>query len=185
MATTPEQIEDYFKQLDWPFVKKEEKLWDSGYNGNNLRFRFYVRLTDNWLYVTWLFPIAIHDDCRANLYEHVLRMCYTMNGAKVMLDNDNDLTLTIEYPAANVQVEEFESALRGVCWNVDQFFLEMTRLATDPTAVSSLHPKTDGGSEASSGPTGASGPTSPTGGPGGPGPDSPGSDVDWGTPPAS
>ena len=66
MATTPEQIEEYFKQLDWPFIRKEGNLWDSGYNGNNFRFRFFVRLTDNWLYVTWLFPVAIHDDCRAN-----------------------------------------------------------------------------------------------------------------------
>jgi uncharacterized membrane protein YgcG len=184
MATTPEQIEDYFKQLDWPFVKKEEKLWDSGYNGNNLRFRFYVRLTDNWLYVTWLFPIAIHEDCRANIYEHTLRMCYTMNGAKVMLDNDNDLTLTVEYPAANIQVEEFESALRGVCWNVDQFFLEMTKLATDPSAVSSLRPKpADGSAPAGSGSSGSGGTDSGSGGSGTSGPG--GTDVDWGTSPSS
>ena len=66
MATTPEQVEDYFKQLEWPFIRKEGNLWDSGYNGNNFRFRFFVRLTENWLYVTWLFPVAIHDDCRAS-----------------------------------------------------------------------------------------------------------------------
>jgi uncharacterized membrane protein YgcG len=185
MATTPEQIEDYFKQLDWPFVKKEEKLWDSGYNGNNLRFRFYVRLTDNWLYVTWLFPIAIQESCRANVYEHSLRMCYTMNGAKIMLDNDNDLTLTVEYPAPNLQVEEFESALRGVCWNVDQFFLELTKLATDPTAVSSLRPKPADGSDSSgsSGSGGTSGTDSGSGGSGSSG--SGGTDVDWGTSPSS
>jgi uncharacterized membrane protein YgcG len=183
MATTPEQIEDYFKQLDWPFVKKEEKLWDSGYNGNNLRFRFYVRLTDNWLYVTWLFPIAIQESCRANIYEHTLRMCYTMNGAKVMLDNDNDLTLTVEYPAPNLQVEEFESALRGVCWNVDQFFLEMTKLATDPTAVSSLRPKPADGSDSGSGSSGSSGGDSGSGGSDTSG--SGGTDVDWGTAPSS
>ncbi len=183
MATTPEQIEDYFKQLDWPFVKKEEKLWDSGYNGNNLRFRFFVRLTDNWLYVTWLFPIAIQEACRANIYEHTLRMCYTMNGAKLMLDNDNDLTLTVEYPAANVQVEEFESALRGVCWNVDQYFLEMTKLATDPSTVSSLRPKAEGG-DASTPPPSDSGPTG-TGNSGPGGTPTTGSDVDWGTTPTS
>ena len=184
MATTPEQIEDYFKQLDWPFIRKEEKLWDSGYNGHNYRFRFFVRLTDNWLYVTWLFPVAIRDECRANLYEHCLRMCYTMNGAKVMLDNDNDLTLTVEYPSTNVQVEEYESALYSVCRNVDQFFLEMTRLATDPTVVSSLKPKAEdesgtppasnsggGGSSSSGGSTGGGG-TPPGGG---------STDVDWGS----
>ena len=69
-------------------------------------------------------------------------MCYTMNGVKVMLDNDNDLTLTVEYPSESIQVDEFESALRNVCWNVDRFFLEMANLATNPSAVSSLKPKT-------------------------------------------
>lgn len=110
-------------------------------------------------------------------------MCYTMNGAKIMLDNDNDLTLTVEYPAPNLQVEEFESALRGVCWNVDQFFLEMTRLATDPSVVSSLRPKPADGSDAGSGTSGTSGSDSGSGGSGTSG--SGGSDVDWGTTPSS
>jgi uncharacterized membrane protein YgcG len=180
MATTPEQIEEYFKELDWPFIRKEGNLWDTGYNGNNYRFRFFVRLTDSWLYVTWLFPVAIHDDCRNNIYDHCLRMSYTMNGAKVMLDGDNDLTLTVEYPADNIQVAEYESALRNVCWNVDRFFLELTKLATDPTAVSSLAPKPadsaaasgSGGSDTSGGGTGSSGSGTSGGG---------STDVDWGT----
>ena len=25
MATTPEQIEDYFKQLDWPFISQRRQ----------------------------------------------------------------------------------------------------------------------------------------------------------------
>ena len=177
MATTPEQIEQYFKDLDWPFIRKEGNLWDSGYNGNNFRFRYFVRLTENWLYVTWLFPVAIHDDCRNNLYEHCLRMCYTMNGAKVMLDGDNDLTITVEYPSEYIQVDEFESAMRNVCWNVDRFFLEMAKLATEPDAVSSLKPKKEGedGSSSSSGSGGSSSDGSGSSGSGGSG------GVDWGS----
>ena len=181
MPITPEQVEEYFKQLDWPFIRKDERLWDSGYNGNNYRFRFFVRVVESWMYVTWLFPIAIRDECRANIYEHCLRMGYTMNGAKVMLDNDIDLTLTVEYPADNVSVEEFESALRNVCWNVDKFFMEMARLATDPNAVSSLRPpppaaggSSGGATGGSSGSSGSSGTPPATGG-------TTGGDVDWGT----
>src|SRR5215212_2372522 len=183
MATTPEQIEQYFKELDWPFIRKEGNLWDSGYNGNNFRFRFFVRLTENWLYVTWLFPVAIHEDCRANIYEHCLRMCYTMNGAKVMLDNDDDLTLTVEYPSESIQVDEFESALRNVCWNVDRFFLEMANLATNPSLVSTLKPKPqDSSSDSSSGASGSSG----SGGSHDSGGGSGSGGVDWGTtPPAT
>jgi hypothetical protein len=58
----------------------------------------------------------------------------------------------------------------------------MTRLATDPTAVSSLRPKPEGGAEA----PGTTGTDSSPSGPGGSGSDdTPGSDVDWGTTPTS
>ena len=143
MATTPEQIEEFFHELDWPFVRKEDNLWDTGYRGSNLRFRFFVRLTESWLYVTWLFPVAIRDDCRFNVYEHCLRMCHHMHAAKVMLDGDDDLIITVEYPADNLDLDRFESAIRNVCWNVDRYFMELTRLATDPAAVSSLRPGGD------------------------------------------
>jgi hypothetical protein len=137
---TPEQIEAHFQQLDWPFSRKEDNLWESGYSGSNVRFRYFVRLTPNWLYVTYLFPVAIRPECRAAMYEHCLRMCFTMNAAKVMLDDDDDLTITVEYPAENLDVARFESAMRNVCWAVDRFFVELVNVATNPAAVSSLGP---------------------------------------------
>jgi hypothetical protein len=61
----------------------------------------------------------------------------------------------------------------------------MTRLATDPTAVSSLRPKPEGGA-AASGTTGTDSSPSGTSGTDGSGSgDTPGSDVDWGTTPSS
>ena len=163
MPTTPEQIDEYFHKLDWPFSKREPTLWDSGYVGTHYRVRFVVRLTDRWCYVNALLPVKVQPDCRANLYEHALRLNYSMNGAKLYLDNDDDLTLAMEIPAADISVDEFESALYGVCTNADRQFIELIRLATDPTAVSSLKPQPPAAPDTAGG-VDWSGGTPPTGG---------------------
>jgi hypothetical protein len=140
MPTTPEQIDEYFAKLDWPFSKREPTLWDSGYIGENFRVRFIVRLTERWLYVNALLPAKIHADCRPNLYEHLLRLNFVLNGVKLFLDGDDDVTLAMELPASAVSLEDFETALYAVCSNADRHFVELIRLATDPTAVSSQKP---------------------------------------------
>src|SRR5690348_14417808 len=104
MAITAEQIDQYFKDLDWPFSKREDTLWDSGYVGQNYRVRFVVRLTERWVYVNALLPAKIKPECRANLFEHLLRLNYQINAAKFYLDNDDDVTLACEISAADLQV---------------------------------------------------------------------------------
>jgi hypothetical protein len=58
-----------------------------------------------------------------------------------MLDNEDDMILTVELPNAALQVGEFEDALRAICVYADENYVELVRLATDPSAVSSLKPK--------------------------------------------
>src|SRR6185369_11692019 len=106
MATTAEQIDEYFHKLDWPFTKREETLWESGYVGESYRVRFVVRLTDRWLYVNALLPAKIRPDCRVNLYEHLLRLNYVLNGVKLYLDADDDVTLAMEMLSGDLSVDE-------------------------------------------------------------------------------
>ncbi|HMA37439.1 MAG TPA: YbjN domain-containing protein [Chloroflexia bacterium] len=140
MALAPEQIDEYFAKLDWPYSKRDATLWDSGFVGEHYRVRFIVRLTERWLYVNALLPVKIAPACRHNLFEHLLRLNFTLNGVKLYLDSDDDVTLTMEVLADGITVEEFETALYAVCSNADRHFVELIRLATDPTAVSSQKP---------------------------------------------
>jgi hypothetical protein len=140
MPTTPEQIDDYFAKLDWPYTKREATLWDSGYVGETYRVRFVVRLTDRWLYVNALLPVKIQAACRANFLEHLARLNFTLNGVKLYLDPDDDITLSMEMLSEDLEVDQFETALYSVCSNADRHFVELIRLATDPNAVSSLKP---------------------------------------------
>jgi hypothetical protein len=137
MATTPEQIDEYLKKLDWPYSKREENLWDSGYVGQSYRVRFIIRLTERWMYINALLPVKVRPECRPALYEHLLRLNYLLNGVKLYLDNDDDVTMAMEVVVDGLTVDAFETALYAVCTNADRHFVEMIRLATDPTAVSS------------------------------------------------
>ena len=140
-AISAETVEDYFKQLDWPFQRNDEHNWATGYKGDNAEFRFYVRTTDSWFYVLAPFPIKVQPAAANNLYKHLLRLNYNMSMAKFSLDSDEDLILSVELPNDNMQLGEFRDALQAVCYYMDGNYAELVKLATDPNAQSSLTQK--------------------------------------------
>ena len=141
MATDAATIESYFEQLDWPFTRRDEHNWATGYKGEVYTFNFYVRTTDTWLYVYVPFQVNVKPEARSNFLEHVLRLNHRINMAKFMLDDDDDVGLTVEMPSTDLQVGEFEDALRAVCIYADENYVELMNLATNPNAVSSLKPQ--------------------------------------------
>jgi hypothetical protein len=141
MAIAPETVDDFLKQVDWKAVRQDDHNWSTGFRGDNATFNFHIRTTDVWIYFALPFPVKVQPAARANFIEHVLRLNYQMSMAKFMLDNDDDVILTVELPNAALQVGEFEDALRAICVYADENYVELVRLATDPSAVSSLKPK--------------------------------------------
>jgi len=155
MPISTEEIDDYFAKLDWPFVKREPTLWESGYSGQNFRVRFVVRLTERWLYINALLPVKVRPECRNNLFEHLLRLNFMLNGVKLYLDKDDEVTLAMELLTGEVPLATFEAALYAVCSNADAQFVELIKLATEPAAISSqkpLRPPPANGSAALDGP---------------------------------
>jgi len=141
MAIAPETVDGYLAQIDWKATRQDEHNWSTGFRGDNATFTFQIRTTDVWIYFYLPFPVKIQPAARDNITEHLLRLNYTMTMAKFMLDNDDDIGLTVELPNEQLQVSEFEDAIRAICVYADENYVELVRLATDPTAVSSLKPK--------------------------------------------
>lgn len=140
-AISTETVEEYFKQLDWPFKRKDEHNWSSGYKGDNAEFPFYVRTTESWFYVLAPFPVKVQAAAANNIYKHLLRLNYNMSMAKFSLDGDEDLILSVELPNDNLQVGEFRDALQSLCFYMDGNYAELVQLATNADAQSSLAPK--------------------------------------------
>jgi hypothetical protein len=141
MAITPETVEDYLKQIDWKATRQDDQNWSTGFRGDNATFTFNIRITDFWIYFYLPFPVKIQPATRANVIEHLLRLNYQISMAKFLLDSDGDIGLTVELPNSALQVAEFEDAIRAICVYADENYVELVRLATDPSAVSSLKPK--------------------------------------------
>lgn len=143
MAITPETVDDYLKQIDWKATRQDDQNWSTGFRGDNATFTFQIRTTDFWIYFYLPFPVKIQPDARANMIEHLLRLNYKISMAKFLLDSEDDIGLTVELPNAALQVAEFEDAIRAICVYADENYVELVKLATDPTAVSSLKPQAE------------------------------------------
>jgi hypothetical protein len=73
---TADRVEEFLKGDGWPLERVDRNTWRSGFRGDVNSFRFYVRLTDNWIFFTIVpFVVAPRSDDRAReLYRHLLRL---------------------------------------------------------------------------------------------------------------
>src|SRR5262245_12446280 len=124
-------VEEFLAKDGWPFERIDEHTWRSGFRGEVNSFRFFVRLTDNWIFFTIVpFVVAPRSDERAlDLYGHLLRLNREMNMAKFAIDDDADVVLTVELPIESLDESEFKDALDALSYYADKHYLEVLNLA--------------------------------------------------------
>ena len=93
MSINSSRVEELLTQDGWPFERVDDHTWRSGFRGDVNSFRFFVRLTDNWIFFTIVpFVVAPRSDDRAReLYRHLLRLNREINLAKFAIDDDAKL----------------------------------------------------------------------------------------------
>src|SRR5438874_13399013 len=93
-------VEELLSKDGWPHERIDEHTWRSGFRGDVNSFRFFVRLTDNWIFFTIVpFVVAPKNETSAlSLYRHLLRLNREINMAKFAIDDDADVVLTVEPP---------------------------------------------------------------------------------------
>ena len=146
MAVTAETIESYFEQYEWHFDRLDETHFVTGFNSDVIdTFSIYITLATNWVYFTIAPFVPAPEDarCEIKLYAHLLRLCQQINMAKFAVDNDGDITLTVELPRENLDYSEFSDALDALSYYADQTYETVHALATDPNAVSAFEEESD------------------------------------------
>jgi hypothetical protein len=133
---TAEVVEEYLKRDEWPFERVSEGTWRSGFRGETNSFRFFVRLTESWIFFTILpFVVAPRSErCERNLHRHLLRLNRTINLAKFAVDDDGDVLLTVEFPTESFDYSEFKDALDALSYYADKHYLEVLHLSQDQGA---------------------------------------------------
>ncbi len=129
-----ESIEEFFRHDGWHFERLSEgnvPTWRSGFRGEVAPFRFYVRLTENWVFFI-ISPFVLTPKSTAStalLYQRLLQLNQDMTMAKFALDSDDDVVLTVEFPSQSLKYAEFKDALDVLSYYADRHYLEVINLA--------------------------------------------------------
>jgi len=149
VALTPETLQAYFEQYGWTYERTGEGAqitdYRTSFRGDMAVFRIYVRLTDYWVFFSITpFVVAPQDpECERKLHKFLLRQNYEMNMAKFTVDDDGDVTLTVELPTASLDYSEFSDALGALAYYADDAFAQTFVLAHVPQAHSVFEEKQD------------------------------------------
>lgn len=136
---TAETVEEYLCRDGWPFERVAEgnaPTWRSGFRGQVAPFRFYIRLTENWVFfIIAPFVLPPRDaESAANLHRRLLRLNQDMTLAKFALDSDDDIVLTVEFPSRSLDYDGFKNALDALSYYADRHYVEVLNLAQQPPA---------------------------------------------------
>lgn len=138
---TPDVVESYFGEYGWSFETLGPGVWRTGFRGNESSYAIYLRLTDSWLYMTIspFVPQPTDRECEHRTFEAMLQFNREMNLAKFVLDEDDDVTLTVELPIAALSYPVFAEGLTALAYYADDAYPELLELARDPKALSRFH----------------------------------------------
>ncbi len=126
-----ELVEEFLKTDGWPVERVDKNTWRSGFRGDVNSFRFYVRLTDNWIFFT-IVPFVVaprQDDHARELYRHLLKLNREINLAKFAIDDDDDVVLTVELPIEEAGDASMKDALEALAYYADRHYLDVLTIA--------------------------------------------------------
>jgi hypothetical protein len=141
MALTPEQIEEFFDQHKMPYTRTEDDtLWYAEIEASGEQSEFFVNLDqeEGWIYFT-INPFVPTPDpeCLDNLSRHLVRLNYDVTMVKFVLDDEDDVALTVELPAQGLTHAHFAAAIDALSRAAGENYDEVFNLSQDATAISS------------------------------------------------
>jgi hypothetical protein len=140
MALTPEQIEQFFDQREMPYTRAEDDLlWYAEIAAGEEQSEFFVNLNEEegWVYFTINPFVPTPDpDCLDNLSRHLVRLNYDVTMAKFVLDDEDDVAITVEFPAEGFVYTHFVAAIDALSNAASENYDELLNLSQDPTAIS-------------------------------------------------
>jgi hypothetical protein len=126
-------VEELLEADNRPFERIDPGTWRSSFHAESKSFRFFVRLTESWIFFTIVpFVLAPRDPVAEHrLHRHLLRLNREINMAKFAVDDDGDVVLTVELPTENLDASEFRDALDALVFYADKHYVEVARAAQE------------------------------------------------------
>jgi len=115
---------------NWPFERLDETTWRSGFRTETEQFRFFVRLTENWVYLTIIPFVTMPDDDASllKLFRRLLELNREITLAKFAIDKA-DVVLTVELPTESMQASLFKDGLDALSFYANSHHAELVELS--------------------------------------------------------
>lgn len=131
---TGAELEAMLAADGWPCERLDDTTWRSGFRSTGSEpFRFFLRLTGSWLYLTIIPFVAVPVEAAAELA--LLRRLLVLNReitlAKFALDQ-RDVVLTVELPTEQLAWPLLKDGLDALSFYATNHHAELTALAGAP-----------------------------------------------------
>ncbi len=117
----------------WPAERIAPETWRSVFHGRAQSFQLFVRVDADGGWA--LFAIVPYlrspegDEAQKKLYDRLLQLNQQLLMAKFSIDDDLDVVLSVEYPTAEIDDNEFDDALDVLSYYAERFYPELRPLA--------------------------------------------------------
>jgi len=129
MPLTDKALEDVLTAEGWPFERLDERTWRSAFQApGETRFRFFLRLTDQWLFLTIVPFATLPEDGVGEraLMRRLLELNRTITLAKFALDG-RQIVLTVELPTEDLVASQIRDGLDALSYYAVQYHATLSR----------------------------------------------------------
>ena len=113
----------YFDQFGWRYDRRHPSEFLTGFSGDNGAWDIWVRVTDLVVSFSISPYVPRPDDAPAGapLFLAMLKANHELNLAKLGIDTDGDICLSVEMPADDFAYSQFADALMALAHYADEF----------------------------------------------------------------
>ena len=138
---TPDSIRRILEEGGWPCHPIAEDTWKSLFQGKHASFPFLVRVDPAGFVVFAIIPYlkTPKDDAVASrLYRRLLELNQTLLMAKLSIDDDLDVVLSVEYALPEIDRSEVDDALDVLSYYADRHYDELRAIIAAPTPAAGI-----------------------------------------------
>ena len=129
----PDAIEALLTGGGWQLDRITEDTWRGRFRGRSRVFPLLLRLDPAGYLVFAIVPFVPRPEAREHahaLYNRLLELNHAMLMAKFSIDDDLDVTLSVEYPTGELDPSEFTDALNALSFYADAHFEALAALGS-------------------------------------------------------
>ncbi len=127
MTSAAEQIETYLNRYGWIFDRVSSSQWISGWQGRYCTYSLSIGLSTTMVCfkVQPLFHITMDLDGRADLLKYLCEINAHTPMVKLVIEDDNDISLVLQIWAGHLRYKDFEHALGLIGYYADVLYEDL------------------------------------------------------------